>query len=85
MALSRDLKRKANVPSDLTAGDNGDLDGGRNGGMEEWRSCLQINYYFSQWLAEGWNSLHGCKRSRNRDRQTWAEETEDKRKRSALQ
>lgn len=28
MALQRDLKREGNIPSDPTAGDNGDLDGG---------------------------------------------------------
>lgn len=58
------MKREANILSDLTAVHNGDLDRGRNCGTEEWRSRLQINYYFSQWLTEGWNSLHGCKGNR---------------------
>lgn len=37
---------------------------------EEWqclgRSCLQINFYFSQWLIEGWNLLHYGKKNRQK-------------------
>lgn len=32
-ALERELIRGANIPSDPTAGDNGDPDGGRNAGI----------------------------------------------------
>lgn len=33
LALERHPIRGANIPSDPTAGDNGDLDGGRNAGI----------------------------------------------------
>lgn len=48
----------------------------------------QINYYFSRWLAEGWNSLHGWRRNRqgtreerDGDRQT---QTGEKKEKSAI-